>query len=154
MFDVGSMRNTFFLDSNWPVLSYRICLSLSNIDRNNFTFQTGTNIRADRVVLSDNKEVIPANGYYLSNNPGVIQTVSKGKHSTIAINLDNAESSYTTAEYNSVKNSEILTDNWKQKVFRSRYGFEIWKILLVIVLFLFIFEMLLVKQEERKLTNK
>lgn len=151
MFDVGSMRNTFFLDSNWPVLSYRIFLNLSNIDRNSYSFDTGSNIRADRIILPDNSELTPSSGYYLSNRPGILQTQLKERSSTIAINLDNSESSYSEAEFDSIQNSEILDNNWKQNIFRARYGFEIWKILLVIVLFLFIFEMLLVKHEERKL---
>jgi hypothetical protein len=150
MFDIASLRNSLFLDSNWPVLSYRIFLSLSNIDRNKFTFQAGTALRADKIVLPDRSEIIPVSGTYTPQQPGIYGLKQKDNHSNVAINPDLRESDYQAAEFDSIKNSDTISEDWTKQVFRARYGFELWKILLVTVLFLFIIEMLLVKTAEHK----
>jgi hypothetical protein len=67
----------------------------------------------------------------------------------LAVNLDYTESNYSPIK--SVDNERVVfcgTD-WKSVIFEARYGFELWKYLLIAVILLFLLEMWLIKREER-----
>ncbi|MBN2829317.1 MAG: hypothetical protein JXR56_03230, partial [Candidatus Cloacimonetes bacterium] len=100
--------------------------------------------------LPDKSEITPISGNYTFMQTGIYKIQQNDKFSFVAINPDYKESDFIATEYNSLKNSEIIKDDWTKHLFRARYGFELWKILLVTVLFLFIIEMLLVKTTEHK----
>jgi hypothetical protein len=68
----------------------------------------------------------------------------------VAVNLDYSESSLRQMLPKERKGINVLGSDWEDGVLQSRYGFEIWKHLLIAVLILFIIEMLLVKSEEKK----
>ncbi len=148
--DLTSMRNNFFLDSNWPVIMYKLLTDLSNKDIKNFNLTLGSGFYAEQIILPDNNVITPSNRNFTPPKPGIYHVDNKGSKSIYAVNLENLESSYKQGDFSTISGSEVVGSNWKKTIFRARYGFELWKILLVIVLILFIIEMLLVKAEERK----
>ena len=51
-------------------------------------------------------------------------------------------------EFQSVAKN-ILGDDWQEKILTTRYGFELWKYLFIVVLILFFLEMIIVKIIEK-----
>lgn len=148
LFDIADLRNPFLLDSTFPVLSYN-CLQFMISDRSlNTSFTVGEKIRIrdKEVILPDGNMILWNQEKYTVNRPGIYYFDQK----PAAINLDYSESSLRELEIQNSQGLKILRENWETEILRSRYGFEIWKYLLIAVLILFIFEMLLVKSEEKK----
>ena len=57
-------------------------------------------------------------------------------------------------DYDGLKNVQLLGDNWQDKLFATRLGYELGKILLAIALALVILEIILVKSEELRSVPK
>ncbi len=150
--DLSSLRNKLFLDSNWPVIMYKLFTDLSSKDIKNYNLELGSSFYAEKITLPDNNQVTPSGRDFTPSSPGIYKVSNKGTKSIYAVNIDNNESGYEKGDYSQLKGSEVIDKNWQKSIFRSRYGYELWKILLVIVLILFIIEMLLVKTEERKIS--
>ena len=58
------------------------------------------------------------------------------------------ESEFIPMNYQELKNVQLLGEDWQDKIFHTRLGYELWKILLAIALALVILEIILVKSEE------
>ena len=67
-----------------------------------------------------------------------------------AVNVDAAESAYTRLNPATIPRITVLDEDWPNRVLRSRYGFELWKYLLLAALLLVALEMILVKSEEKR----
>ena len=68
----------------------------------------------------------------------------------LAVNLDYSESSFQDLIIPADNYITECDDNWQETIFQARYGFELWKYLLLIVLMLFAIEIIIVKSEEKK----
>ena len=96
--------------------------------------------------MPDGNELELNTNKYTTSNAGIYQTDSQ----TIPVNLDYSESEYSRLDKHTTKNLKILTEEWQENILHSRYGFEIWKYLLIAVIVLFALEMFIVKKEENK----
>jgi hypothetical protein len=146
LFDIGSLNNPFLLDSAFPVLAYN-CLQYTAENLSERAYVTGNNY------TFANKNIRFSDGTELQNISGFVfekQGIYSIDNTPFVVNLDYSESEFERFEKETTSGISFLDENWKNNVLQSRYGFEIWKYLLIFVLILFIAEMLLVKSEERK----
>jgi hypothetical protein len=85
---------------------------------------------------------------YLANEPGVyIFEPDTPRNYAMAINIDYSDSEDRTNFPKGIKN---LGDKWEEKLFFSRLGFDLWKILLAIAFALMILEIIIIKTEEAR----
>ena len=148
LFDITDLRNPFLIDSTFPVLTYN-CLQYMISDRSlNTSFTAGDKIRINNneVILPDGNLILWNQEKFTVNTPGIYFFDEK----PAAVNLDYRESSLQQLEIDNRQDIKIVRSNWESEILQSRYGFEIWKYLLIAVLVLFILEMLLIKSEEKK----
>jgi len=147
LFDVQSSRDPFLLSSAFPVFAYNSLLFLADNYAESRNLKVGDKIRlnSETVELPSGKTIRLANPFFIVSEPGIYRFDNKA----ISVNLDYSESDYQRMKKIDTKNIKILSKNWKTEIFQTRYGFEIWKILLIAVLLLFALEMLIVKKEEK-----
>lgn len=146
LFDVASLQNPFLLDNAFPVLAYNSLLFTSQQDRISSVRKVGEPLSGSSLVLPNGKEIRPGRNKYIPESPGIYFVDNKA----VAVNLDYSESNYHPITDIAINNLQILAEDWQQNILHSRYGYEIWKFLLILVLILFVLEMLLVKKEENK----
>jgi biopolymer transport protein ExbD len=146
LFDLRQ-NNPFIIDHSFPVFAYNSFRFSARNTQITPALQIGEPIKAQKLILPDNREIEVANKRFLPLQTGIYS--ANGKQ--IAVNLDYQESEYRRLETIESDNPKILSpDSWQQNILHSRYGFEIWKYLLIAVLILFGLEMFLIKKEERK----
>ena len=142
LFDPASLINKFLVSPVFPVIAYNSFI-FSQKDDDFITFTTGNKINFSEDFITPSGKKISAKSIFL-NSPGIYKSKSK----VFAVNIPYEESNFQKLDYKG--NIELLTPkNWEDKIISSRYGFEIWKILLIIVILLFISEMLIIKFSER-----
>jgi hypothetical protein len=146
LFDPSSLQNPFLLDASYPVFAYKCLKYLSDSDLLVQNLTVGSNIKADDIRLPNGNEITLGSKKYVATQAGNYKANDK----TYPVNLDYKESNYSRLENINTKNLEILAADWQENILHSRYGFEIWKYLLVAVLLLFALEMIIVKRAERK----
>ncbi len=148
LFDIADLRNPFLVDSAFPVLTYN-CLQFMLSDLSlNATYVTGDRFKINdkEIILPDGNKILWNQDRYFVNSPGIYYFDNK----PVAVNLDYKESSLQRLELEKNKGIKIVDRDWEKEILQSRYGFEIWKYLLISVLILFIIEMLIIKNEEKK----
>jgi hypothetical protein len=150
LFDCGSFQNEFLLDAAFPVFAYQSLRFLSE-KMMTHDYQVGDKIpvKNNLVILPDGSRMTVQQNHFIARQPGLHGIDDNGKK--IAVNLNYEESNYERMESANKKNVVFTEDNWQNEILKARYGYEIWKILLLFVLLLFILEMLIVKSEERKI---
>ena len=85
---------------------------------------------------------------YLATEPGIyIFEPDTPRSYAMAINIDYSDSEARTNFPKGVKN---LGEKWEDKLFFSRLGHDLWKILLAIAFALMIVEIIIVKTEEAR----
>jgi Aerotolerance regulator N-terminal len=146
LFDLTSLQSSFLLDATFPVFAYNSLKFLSDGSYLSQSLTVGKSIRSNSIQLPNSNEIKLSNNKYTTSYAGIYKTESQ----TIPVNLDYSESNYARLEKPETKNLKILTEDWQVNILHSRYGFEIWKYLLIFVLILFALEMYIVKKEERK----
>jgi len=62
------------------------------------------------------------------------------------------ESGYQRIKQKSKDNIYFLDSQWENHILQSRLGYEIWKYLFVLVLFLILAEMILIKKHENRIS--
>ena len=148
LFDIQSSRNDFFLSSAFPVFAYNSLSFIASNSSQSKNLKIGDKIHPNCSILElPSGESIQVNTpFFFVSEPGIY----KCENDAFAVNLDYQESDYKRFDKINAKNIKLLDKNWKNEIFRTRYGFEIWKILLILVILLFILEMSIIKKEERK----
>jgi hypothetical protein len=148
LFDVESLENPFLLEPAFPVFAYNSLVFTSGSRKStaNITIEKTFRLNEGMLELPDGTSLQINKPNYKPGKTGIYKTET----AIFAVNLDYNESNYTRLEKNQTKNIQLLGKNWENEVLQSRYGFELWKYLLLFVLILFILEMLIVKKEERK----
>ena len=146
LFDVESIKNPFLLDPVFPVFAYN-CLQFTS-EHENISYEIGHKIQLDssNVTLPDGTSLTLKNNYFSPAKTGIYFS----DNTVIAVNLDYTESKFERWKNLKIKNLILLDSNWQDNILQSRYGFELWKYLLIAVLVLFILEMLIIKREEKK----
>ncbi|KQC03891.1 MAG: hypothetical protein APR54_02200, partial [Candidatus Cloacimonas sp. SDB] len=148
LFDIADLRNPFLIDSAFPVFAYNCLQFMVSSSISNSSHQAGDRFKLmhDQIILPSGDLILWNQESYVTNEPGIYYF----NQQPVAVNLDYTESFYEKIAAADQGRIKILAADWEQNILQSRYGFEIWKILLLAVLFLFILEMLLVKSEEKK----
>jgi len=146
LFDIQSLQNPFLLDPVFPVFAYN-CLQFIS-DHENFSYKIGDriNLNSPELTFPDGASITTKMIFYSPTTTGIY--FNNGN--AIAVNLDYTESDFNRWNDLKIKNIQLLNKDWKDKILQSRYGFELWKYLLIAALLLFIIEMLVIKSEERK----
>jgi len=67
----------------------------------------------------------------------------------LAVNLDYSDSRFEPLQTIEDPFITFCDQTWKESIFQSRYGFELWKYLILAVLILFALEMIIVKSEDK-----
>ncbi|HPR18307.1 MAG TPA: BatA domain-containing protein [Candidatus Cloacimonadota bacterium] len=146
LFDPASLQAPFLLDNAFPVFAYN---ALQFTSAAGYAIQAKTVsdvITAEQIVLPDGSSITPGNHRISTKQAGIYQIPGQ----FIPVNPDYSESEYTRLNDTKIPNLHILHQDWRNGILHSRYGYEIWKYLLIAVILLFIAEMLIIKKEERK----
>lgn len=145
-FDPAALSNSFFIGPIFPVLTYRALEHSGLAQASGSRIKLGDLITADTLVLPDGSSLELARRAYRANFPGIYQSkVGSFDPIAIAVDHDPAESDITPHDFSRLKYVKPLKSNWSEQVFRSRLGHDIWKILLMIALALFLLEIVIVK---------
>jgi len=146
LFDIKSMQSHFLLDPVFPVFAYN-CLQFTG-EHYNTSFSIGDKIllNSPELTLPDGATITTKKSYHSLTTTGIYVN----DNSMIAVNLDYSESDFSRWENLKIKNLHLLDNDWKDDILQSRYGFELWKYLLIAALLLFILEMLIIKREEHR----
>jgi hypothetical protein len=149
LFDCSSYQNQFLLDAAFPIFAYQTLRYLAE-DYQIDSYQSGNRIPVEnnQLQLPDGSIITVNQQFFTAKQPGLYTTGSNERK--IAVNLDYRESVYERFGTVTGKNVQFTDEKWQNEILQARYGYEIWKILLLLVLVLFVLEMLLVKAEERK----
>ena len=145
LFDVNSLQNPFLLNAAFPVFAYNALAYLANTDILP-DLKIGDKIKSQQITLPDGQTIQTSNARYFANKAGIYETPDR----KIAVNLDYTESSFSKMNDPKMKNVIFTNTEWQQQILHSRYGFELWKYLLVFALILFALEIYIVKREENK----
>ena len=146
LFEIQSLQSPFLLDPVFPIFAYNSLQFTS--DHESYSYKIGDRIdlNSPDLMLPDGNMITTKKAFYSPTIPGIYVN----NDNAIAVNLDYDESNFIRWENLKIKNLQLLDDNWKDNILQSRYGFELWKYLLLAALLLYVLEMLIVKSEERK----
>jgi hypothetical protein len=146
LWNIASAQNPFFIDPAFPVLAFRTLDYLANSEITETDRQIGEVLTFDRLLLPGGELV--TNRKYIADQPGIyILEPETPNQSALAINIDYTDSQARLNPPGGVKN---LGKNWESKLFISRLGHDLWKILLAIAFALVILELIIVKVEESR----
>ncbi len=144
LFDPADLGNPFLLDSAFPVFAYRCLQSQSTSG-----LQQG-DLRVGDLLPRNHRQVRQPDGSQIQGGiltqTGIYHDLDSGAQ--FAVNLRYDESRFKLAPEEG-SNITWLDKAWQKEILQSRYGFELWKYLLIAALALFILEMLLVRSMER-----
>ncbi|MBN2461655.1 MAG: BatA and WFA domain-containing protein [Candidatus Cloacimonetes bacterium] len=145
LFDVNSLSNAFLLDAAYPIFAYNCLQYTTSEGKKQQSFLVNNTIRLNResLRLPDGSEIYGAETYSL-RDIGIYHR----QQAPFSVNLDYSESQFKVMEPAELNNLELVEENWEDHFLQSRYGFEIWKYLLILVLMLLALEMFIIKKEE------
>ena len=148
-FDPGSERSTFLLDAAFPVFAYRCLEHTSSSIATGEKYTVGDIINTHSVITPAGENLLFSNRPYKLSQPGIyILRKADGTETVISVEAPRQESEFIPMNYQELKNVQLLGEDWQDKIFHTRLGYELWKILLAIALALVILEIILVKSEE------
>ena len=146
LFDVESIKNPFLLDPVFPVFAYNCLQFIGKHDNSSYYIGNKIPLNSPDLTLPDGATITTKRRYHSPITTGIYLN----ENSVFAVNLNYSESEYERWSDLKIKNLKLLNNDWKDNILQSRYGFELWKYLLIAALLLFILEMLIIKREERK----
>jgi hypothetical protein len=153
LFNVNDLRNKIILDPVFPIVSYRTFLYCSHIEFPVTKVGERLQLPRGKVIFPNGEEFTTNEVSIVLNEPGIYQVLLSDSGSRfLGVNIDYSISDYERfdPQDNERKNLFFLAENWEEEILRSRYGFEIWKFLFVLVLLLMVAEILIVKKEEKR----
>ena len=146
LFDPAATNSPLLLDPAFPVLT---CCTLSSLNQYGMekSHRCGETITVDgTLMLPSRQRLTLTHNRYTLLHPGLYRL----NGIPFAVNVDAAESAYTRLNPATIPRITVLDEDWPNRVLRSRYGFELWKYLLLAALLLVALEMILVKSEEKR----
>lgn len=148
-FDPAASQNSFFIGPIFPVLSYRALEYSGLAQASGSKIKLRDLVKADRLSLPDGSKLELAGNMHRATMPGIYFSSVAGREETaLAADYDYAESLSQPQDYSKLKYIKPLSNNWQGQIFRSRLGYDIWKILLAIALALFLLEIIIVRLSE------
>jgi hypothetical protein len=154
-FDPASERSTFLLDAAFPVFAYRCLEHTSSSIASGEKYIVGDIINTHSLITPGGETLLLSNRPYKLSQPGIyILQKADRSETVIAVETPRQESEFIPMDYDGLKNVQLLGDNWQDKLFATRLGYELGKILLAIALALVILEIILVKSEELRSVPK
>ena len=148
LIDFSNRNNTLVYDKVFPVLLFRAAQMQNQEAFASDRFIVGNKLRGiksitfpDGNTISESEIILKESGIYNLNGYS---------SENIAVNIDKKESAFVPVDSLKIKQMNVLGDEWFNNVLHTRYGYELWRIIVFIVLALFMMEMLIVKNEERK----
>ncbi|MDY0152439.1 MAG: BatA domain-containing protein [Candidatus Cloacimonas sp.] len=146
LWNIASSQNPFFIDPAFPVFAFRTLDYLATSEIPETEHHLGDILSFDRLKLPEGETV--SNRKHLVTEPGIyILEPDTPRASALAVNIDYLDSQARDNPPTGVKN---LGKNWQDKLFFSRLGHDLWKILLAIAFALVILELIIVKMEESR----
>jgi len=152
-FSTNTLNNELFVNSAFPVLAFRCLEATSEKGFNLPVLKAGSSFSTEgyELILPDGNRIKAVKNPYIASQNGNYQLMVNDLISKIiTVNLDYHESEFSLMTQESKDFLFFTGTNWENSIMRSSYGYEIWKILLLIALILFAIEMFLIKSEERK----
>ena len=146
LWNISADNNPFFIDPAFPVLAFRTLDYIAGSEIPETNAKIGQVLTFNRLKLPTG-EIITSRRY-LATEPGIyIFEPDTPRSYAMAINIDYSDSEARTNFPKGVKN---LGEKWEDKLFFSRLGHDLWKILLAIAFALMIVEIIIVKTEEAR----
>lgn len=152
MYSPESKRNEFLYDASYPVFAYRCLQYISSTDITLPPMQVGNTLNCKNVIiqLPSNNEIQVNNQSFTFANPGIYNVKDQnGQVLSYAVNIDYLESDYQRMSPKANLNIHFPGERWPTEILTTRYGYEIWKYLLILAIVMIIAEMLIIKSEER-----
>jgi hypothetical protein len=146
LFEFTKKNSQFLVNSAFPILMNNALqfTQTQNLNNNQLQLGSGFVVHEEEVVLPEGDKLQIKTNRYFPQEPG-IYTSGTQKY---AVNLKYSESDFKLIKF--PETVKVAKNNWQQYIFTSRYGYEIWKLVLILVLLLFIWEMFLVKKREKR----
>jgi hypothetical protein len=150
LFDINDLRSSFLVDANYPILANNSLMytASSGMGRRQFVSGMLHKPEDDLLVLPDGSRLQTGSRKLSLIEPGIYKEGIE--EIPLAVNLDYSESRFSEI---SVPESDFLIrcdEGWRSVIFQARYGFELWKYLVLAALALMALEMYIVKSEERR----
>ena len=146
LFDIRSIQSHFLLDPVFPVFAYNCLQFTSEHEKTIYKIGNKIPLNLPEITLPDGATITTKKSYYSPITTGIYLN----DESMLAVNLNYSESEFSKWNNLKIKNLHLLNNDWKDNILQLRYGFELWKYLLIAALLLFIIEMLIIKRGERK----
>jgi hypothetical protein len=153
LFNAGDLRNRIILDPVFPILAYRTFLYSAYIDFPKTKVGERIMLPTGSIILPDGEEYTTNVSHYYLNEPGIYQLpLTDDETRFLATNIEYKFSDYERLQPESITETNFYfpEGNWQDEILRSRYGFEIWKILFAFVLLLIALEIFIVKKQEKR----
>ncbi|MCF7920293.1 MAG: VWA domain-containing protein [Candidatus Cloacimonetes bacterium] len=149
LFDASSLRSPFLVDANFPILAYNSLSYTASAGSGNRQFRTGALYRpqAQQLILTDGTKMTTGGRRINLKDTGIY--LEGALQIPLAVNLDYTESSFSPMEKTERDRLVFCAADWQEVIFEARYGFELWKYLLIAVILLFLLEIWIIKREER-----
>ncbi len=148
LIDFSNTNNTLVYDKVFPVLLFRAAQMQNQEAFASERYLVGDKLRGVNSVILPDGNIMTERELILKESG--IYSLNGDRTDKIAVNIDKKESTYIPVDSLRIKNLNVLENDWFNNVLHTRYGYELWRIIVLIVLGLFLLEMLIVKNEERK----
>nr|MDK2851336.1 hypothetical protein [Candidatus Cloacimonadota bacterium] len=148
LWDISS-HSDFFSDPAYAVFAYRMLNTLQSGKVPIHELSVGDPIYTSDLLLPSNERLSLAKPIYITQEPGIYTLRPDDTDPTkIAVNIDYYDSEIERSKIpNDIK---ILSEDYANKIFVSRLGRDLWKLLLCLALLLMILEIIIVKYEQYK----
>ncbi len=146
LFDVNSKKTAFTVSTAFPVFAYN-CLRFTGSE-NSFSYHLGDKLQlsSEQLILPNEKTINVQKKSYFPEQSGLFEEAGK----IYAVNLNYQESEFNQIQKSEKKNLFWLDENWQENILQSRYGFELWKYLVLAAILLLLLEMFIIKKEEKQ----
>ncbi len=147
--DPGQAENQLWLDPVFPIIGLNILNSIKQNPYQTKKMPLGSSLQVGegQITNADGRTSLTTSGQLILNKAGIYRLPDK---SVLAVDIDYTESSYVPASAGEYKKFHYYGTNWQDKILATRYGYELWRALLLAVLCLIVFEYVLLKLEANK----
>jgi len=154
--DVSNEKQDFLYESFFPVFAYRSFqyVNMSHQSKNDYYCGDPIELFDAQIKENFNPPLSVKNSNYTFTKTGIYEITEKENEPVlIPVNIKSfQESGYQRIKQKSKDNIYFLDSQWENHILQSRLGYEIWKYLFVLVLFLILAEMILIKKHENRIS--
>ncbi len=150
LFDPASLNNRFFLEAAFPVFAFRSLQYLANARFESEQLTVGQILTADELALPGGDKTRLNGNPHKTWEPGIYTLGWQGGSQAVAINPDYEESGFKQLDFKQYPAYQVLGGKWRDQLFLSRLGHDVWKYFLLAAIALLLLELILVKSEEWK----